>query len=148
MNPFIPLHPFLYRSILSMPSHLHLDLSSAHKNNVLKSTTRSRKGITLRHEDVWGKGCIDPRILDLGTSWRLVVIFTPQPVYSRGKSLWYPLDRKLGGPQNRSGRRREEKNLAPTGTRTPTPSAVQSVAQCYTDYAIAVHFVPHVHVPI
>jgi hypothetical protein len=25
---------------------------------------------TLRHEDVWGSGCIDPRFLDLGTSWR------------------------------------------------------------------------------
>jgi hypothetical protein len=24
----------------------------------------------LRHEDVWGSGCIDPRFLDLGTSWR------------------------------------------------------------------------------
>jgi hypothetical protein len=23
-----------------------------------------------RQEDVWGSGCIDPRILDLGTSWR------------------------------------------------------------------------------
>jgi hypothetical protein len=24
----------------------------------------------LRYEEVWGSGCIDPRILDLGTSWR------------------------------------------------------------------------------
>jgi hypothetical protein len=24
----------------------------------------------LRHEDVWGSGCIDPSFLDLGTSWR------------------------------------------------------------------------------
>jgi hypothetical protein len=24
----------------------------------------------LRHEGVWGSGCIDPRFLDLGTSWR------------------------------------------------------------------------------
>jgi hypothetical protein len=24
----------------------------------------------LRHEDVWGSGCIDPHFLDLGTSWR------------------------------------------------------------------------------
>jgi hypothetical protein len=27
-----------------------------------------------------------------------------------GKSLWYPLDRRLGGPQSRSGRGGEEKN--------------------------------------
>jgi hypothetical protein len=24
----------------------------------------------LHHEGVWGSGCIDPRFLDLGTSWR------------------------------------------------------------------------------
>jgi hypothetical protein len=24
----------------------------------------------LRHEGVWGSGCIDPHFLDLGTSWR------------------------------------------------------------------------------
>jgi hypothetical protein len=24
----------------------------------------------LRHEGVWGSGCIDPCFLDLGTSWR------------------------------------------------------------------------------
>jgi hypothetical protein len=24
----------------------------------------------LRHEDVWGSACIDPRFLDLGRSWR------------------------------------------------------------------------------
>jgi hypothetical protein len=28
----------------------------------------------------------------------------------------------LGGPQNRSGRRREKNNLAPTGIQTPTPT--------------------------
>jgi hypothetical protein len=32
----------------------------------------------------------------------------------------YTFDR-LGGPQNRSGRRGEDKNLAPAGTRTPAP---------------------------
>jgi hypothetical protein len=32
----------------------------------------------------------------------------------------YALDRKLGGPQSRSGRHEEEKILDPTGTRTPT----------------------------
>jgi hypothetical protein len=33
----------------------------------------------------------------------------------------YPLDRRLGGPQSRSGRPGEQKILDPTGTRTPTP---------------------------
>jgi hypothetical protein len=42
-----------------------------------------------------------------------VVSFTPRPLYSQGKSPWYPLDRRLGGPQSRSGHRVEEKNSQP-----------------------------------
>jgi hypothetical protein len=37
-----------------------------------------------------------------------VVSFTTRPLYSQGKSSWYPLDRRLGGPQSRSGRGGEE----------------------------------------
>jgi hypothetical protein len=70
----------------------------------------------LRHEGVWGSGCIDPHFLDLGTSWRGVVSFSPRSLNPR-----YPLDSRLGGPQNRSGRREEGKILDHTGTRTPTP---------------------------
>jgi hypothetical protein len=32
-----------------------------------------------------------------------VASFTPQPLYPQGKSPWYPLDRRLGGRQIRSG---------------------------------------------
>jgi hypothetical protein len=39
-----------------------------------------------------------------------VVSFTPRPLYSQGKSPWYPLDRRPGGPQSRSGRGGEEKS--------------------------------------
>jgi hypothetical protein len=35
----------------------------------------------LRHEGVWGSGCIDPHFLDIGTTWRWVVSFTPRPLY-------------------------------------------------------------------
>jgi hypothetical protein len=38
--------------------------------------------------------------LDLGTRWRWVVSFTPLPLYPRGKSSRYPLDRRLGGPES------------------------------------------------
>jgi hypothetical protein len=31
----------------------------------------------------------------------------------QGKSPWYPSDRKLGGPQSRSGRGGEDKNSQP-----------------------------------
>jgi hypothetical protein len=48
-----------------------------------------------------GSGCIDPHFLDLGTIWRWVVNFTPLPLYPRGKSPRYALDRRLGGPQSR-----------------------------------------------
>jgi hypothetical protein len=61
----------------------------------------------------WGSRGIAPRILDLGSRWRRVVSFTPRPLYSQGKSPRYPLDRRLGGPQSRSGRGGEEKNSNP-----------------------------------
>jgi hypothetical protein len=78
----------------------------------------------------WGSGCIAPRILDLGTAWRLVVSFTPRSLYSQGESPWYPFDRRLGGPQSRSGRGGEETNSQPLpGLQTPM---FQPIAQRYT----------------
>jgi len=55
-----------------------------------------------RQKGVLGNGSIAPPILDLGTRRRLVVSFTPRPIYPHGKSLWYPLNMRLGGPQSRS----------------------------------------------
>jgi hypothetical protein len=55
----------------------------------------------------WRSEGIAPRILDLGTRERVVVCFTPRPLYPQGKSRWYPLDRRLRG---RGG---EEKNFQP-----------------------------------
>jgi hypothetical protein len=37
---------------------------------------------------------MNPHFLDLGISWSLMLL----PLYPRGKSRWYPLDRRLGGP--------------------------------------------------
>jgi len=50
----------------------------------------------------WGSGGIVPGILDVGTRWRWVVSLTSRPFYPQGENAWYPLDRRLGGPQNRS----------------------------------------------
>jgi hypothetical protein len=44
-----------------------------------------------------------------------VVGFTPRPLYSQGKNPWYPLDRRLGGPQSRSGRGDEKNSQLPPG---------------------------------
>jgi hypothetical protein len=50
-------------------------------------SSKEGKGEALRHEDVWGSGYIDTRFLDLVTSWRWMVNFTPWPLYPLGKSL-------------------------------------------------------------
>jgi hypothetical protein len=52
---------------------------------------------------------INPHFLDLGTSLKWVVSFTPWPLYWQRKSPRYSLYRRLGEPQSRSGRRGEEK---------------------------------------
>jgi hypothetical protein len=65
-------------------------------------------------------------LLNLGT--RLTVSgqrHAPAALYPRGKEPWYPLDRRLGGPQNRS---------TPVGDRTPI---VQPVVRHYTAWVTA-----------
>jgi hypothetical protein len=57
-----------------------------------------------------GNGSTATRILDLGTRWRWVVSFAPQPLYPQGQSPRYPLNRRLGRLPSRSGRGGEEKN--------------------------------------
>jgi hypothetical protein len=63
-----------------------------------------------------GEWMYSSHFLDLVTSWRWVVSFTPLPLYLRRKSPQYPLNRRLGGPQSRSGQCGEEKILDTTGT--------------------------------
>jgi hypothetical protein len=69
------------------------------------------------------------RILKHSTRWGLVSASRPAALPSGNESSLYPLDRRLCWPRNRSGRHGEEKNLAPSGTRTPIPSVIQPVAQ-------------------
>jgi hypothetical protein len=49
------------------------------------------------------------------------VSFTSGPLYSPEEESTVPNDRRLGGPQNWSGRHGKEKNLAPAGIRTTAP---------------------------
>jgi len=59
-----------------------LSVLSSNRNHV---RNRSR---TLRHEDVWGSGDEAPRTLNLETSWRWMVIFTPQRLYPQTRRYW------------------------------------------------------------
>jgi hypothetical protein len=60
-----------------------------------------------RHGGLLRSGNIDPHVLDLGTGWRWMVSFTVQ-LYPQRKTRRYLLDRRLGGPQSRSGCSGEE----------------------------------------
>jgi hypothetical protein len=71
----------------------------------------------------WGSGGIDPHI-NLGT--RCGQLHAPAAL-PQGKGPWYPLDRRLGGPQNRSRRSGEEKNSQPLPGLEPP--IIQFVAQ-------------------
>jgi len=59
-----------------------------------------------------------------------VVSSTPQPLYPQGKSPYYPVDRRLGGPQSCSGHGGKEKNSQPL--LGPKPPIIQPIAQCDT----------------
>jgi hypothetical protein len=59
----------------------------------------------------WGNGRIASCVRDLGTRGKLVVSFMPLPLYSRGRSPLYQLDRRLRGPRSRSGRGSEAEEL-------------------------------------
>jgi hypothetical protein len=54
-------------------------------------------------------------------------------VSPRGKSPWYSSDRRLGGPQSRSGRGGEEKNSQPLPGLEPP--IIQPIVQRYVTIA-------------
>jgi hypothetical protein len=62
-------------------------------------------------------------ILTLGTGWRKVVSFKPPTRFAPEEDPRYPLDRRLGRLQNRSGlsgrKKKKKEILLPTGYRTP-----------------------------
>jgi hypothetical protein len=64
-----------------------------------------------------------------------LVSFTVRPLYSRGKSLQYTLNRKLGGPQSRSGPCGEEREIF---TRKRTQAA-QPLARHYIYRDVQIH---------
>jgi hypothetical protein len=125
-----------YASMALFPSlDPNILLSTVFWNTSIQSLSLRRKSTHRKGEHhamkaYWGSGGITPRILDLGTRWRSVVSFTHRPLYPQGKNAWYPLDRRLGGPQSRSGRCGEEKIPQPLpGLKH---QIIKPVAQRYT----------------
>jgi hypothetical protein len=86
------------------------------------STVCYRDSFTFYHEEVWGSEGISPPFLTsapVGGEWSASRLgrFTPGERIPR-----YPLDRRPGGPQSRSGRLEVEKNILPHAeNRTPPP---------------------------
>jgi hypothetical protein len=69
-------------------------------------------------------------ILDFGTRWRLVVSFTPRPLYFRGNSPLYSWDKKLGRLQNTVEKR---KLIVSARNRTPVHLAlITAICPPYT----------------
>jgi hypothetical protein len=100
--------------------HININFMGLRKRKKKVKFSRCLTNWALHHEGVWWTGCIDLHFVNPVTSWRWVVSSTPRPLYPRGKWPRYPLDRRMGGPHNRPGRRGEEKSIDPTGTRTAT----------------------------
>jgi hypothetical protein len=65
-------------------------------------------------------------ILDLGTTLGWVVSVTLPPRFTPGKDPWYPLHRRLGGPQSWSGHRDWSKNPFPLPVIEPRSSSLHS----------------------
>jgi hypothetical protein len=79
---------------------------------------------------------MEPHILDLSTSWKRVVSFTVQPLYLRGESSRYLLDRRLWwAPEPAWMTWRGEKSC-PYWDSNSDSSAIQPIASHYTNCAI------------
>jgi hypothetical protein len=68
--------------LLPLPPGKNLFAVKINNNNIniIKCEVVPVLKYKLRHEGVRGSGCIDPRFLDLGVSWRGVVSFTLRPL--------------------------------------------------------------------
>jgi hypothetical protein len=91
--------PWTSDQLLARPLTKHRTAQTQNKHIYTHQTSIPWVGfeptITASEQAKTVHGRINPRFLDLDTSWRWVVSFTPRPLYRR-----YPLDRRLSGPQN------------------------------------------------
>jgi hypothetical protein len=82
-----------------------------------------------------GSGCIDPRFLDLGASWRWVVSFIPRPLYSRIEPP-VPIGQEAGWAPEPIWTTWRSENFCPHRDSNSDPSVVQPVPSRHTDCAI------------
>jgi hypothetical protein len=87
----------------------------------------------LCHEGIWGSGCIDPHILDPGTSWRWVVSFTLWLLYPVGKEPPAPTGKEAGWGLEPVWLRWRREKSGPYWDSISDPSVVQPVASRYTN---------------
>jgi hypothetical protein len=60
----------------------------------------------------WGSGSMAPFILSLRHCMEVSGQLHASAALPQGKSPWYPLNRRVGGPQSRSGRGVEERKTS------------------------------------
>jgi hypothetical protein len=77
---------------------------------------------------------MDPNFLDLGTSWRWVVSFTPPPLYPWGKKA--PDTHWICGWVEPVWTTWRRENSWPYRDSNSHPSVIQTVPCCYTNYGI------------
>jgi hypothetical protein len=72
----------------------------------------------------------------------------PRPLYPQGKRAWYPLDRRLVGPQSLSGRGDEEKNSQSVMTSNPNDvynkTEQMKLSECLIQFSSEVLLTLHV----
>ena len=118
---------FDHASLLKLPLHVLLKSQFWYTCKVkvaLEQATKTQRGI---------RGIALPFLRPRHWRWGWVVKATPRPLYPRGMT-WYPLYRRLGGTQGRSGRVRNT---------SPPPDfehrIIEHVTSRYTDWATPAH---------
>jgi hypothetical protein len=124
MNPVHTHRSSFFKTILILSSYKH--------DIVLLMVQVENEPFLVLHQ--WrrtGEWRYSSTIFNLDTRWRWVVSFTLLLLYRLGKSVRYPLYRRLDGIQSRSGRCEELKNLLPLpGTE---PQFLMCPAHHYTE---------------
>jgi hypothetical protein len=112
------------------------------RSNYHKEKAKSLSLIKHHATKTLENGGIASHILNLGTRQRWRVRFTLWPLYSPGKSSWFPLELRLGGPESQSGHCGDKKNLLPLPGIEPQFIGCPDVGHHCTNWAISATKLP------